>query len=71
MSTGSRVDRLMEAALRGDVEECEQAVREATPRPVVSKGKLIMAKSNFTLEVAQRQLAVAQRRLEDWLEEHK
>jgi hypothetical protein len=62
--------KVMEAALRNDVAECEKRVIAATPRPVVSKGKLTHKGSNAVLEVAERDLATAQRRLENWLADH-
>lgn len=58
---------VMEAMLRNDVAACEKKVAEATPRPVVSKGKLIHKGGDLKLEVAQRELEHAQRRLEVWL----
>lgn len=58
---------VMETALRNDVAECERRVIAAKPKPVISKGKLLQHGDLQMLEVAQRDLASAQRRLEHWL----
>ena len=58
---------VMETALRNDVASCEARVRAATPKPVISKGKLVHKGSNEAYEIAARDLANARRRLEHWL----
>ena len=60
-------DKHMEIVLRNDVADCERRVRLATPKPVISKGKLIQRGDVAALEVAERQLARARQRLEQWL----
>lgn len=58
---------VMEQALRNDVAECEKRVIAATPKPVLSHGKLVHRGSLPALEVAERELATARQRLEHWL----
>ncbi len=60
-------EKVMEAALRADVAECEKRVVAATPKPVISKGKLIHKGSNAAYDRAVQELAHAQQRLEHWL----
>ena len=57
----------METALRNDVADCERRVIAAKPKPVISKGKLLQRGDLQMLEVAQRDLESAVRRLEHWL----
>lgn len=61
---------VMEHALRNDVAACEVRVRLATPKPVISKGKLIHRGNADGLHRAERDLRNAQLRLERWLEDH-
>lgn len=61
---------VMEAALRNDVAECEKLVVRATPKPIISKGKLVRSSSVPALERAEQELATALLRLEHWLVEH-
>jgi hypothetical protein len=60
-------ETVLEAALRNDVAECEKRVVAATPKPVISKGKLLHRGSNAALERAERELDKARARLEHWL----
>ena len=62
-------DSVMEAMLKHDIEVCEQRVKAATPKPVLSAGKLVHRGSLGSLEVAERELAHAKERLERWLSE--